>query len=241
MDHTRFDSLTRGLGRPAGRRKMLGALLAGGIAILATESTDAARRRKRKGRGNKSSADIPDQTVELPPGTLAGGIWDETIEICHYNAETGGYDVTAVSTVLVPNYLNAGDTLYIDCCTDAECGPLPCLEPTSCVQGACAYDVVEGAPCALTNGSTGYCNSDAECVAPTYAPVTTTGTDSTAYVPQPEPSYDAANDAGADATYDPAYDAGADTTYDPAYDASADPAYDPAWDAGYDPAAESGY
>jgi hypothetical protein len=217
MDDTRFDALTRGLGKPAGRRQMLGALLGSGLAFLVAESSDAARRRKRKSRGKNADTDSADQTMELPPGTLAGGIWDETIEICHYNAETGGYDVTAVSTVLVPNYLNAGDTLYIDCCTDAECGPLPCLEPTSCVQGACAYDVVEGAACALSDGSTGYCNSDAECVAPTYAPVTTTGTDSAAYAPP------------ADSGYDPSYDAGTDTSYDQGSDA------------GYDPAAESGY
>ncbi len=216
MDHTHFDELTRGLGKPAGRRQMLGAFLAGGLAVLAAESTDAARRRKRKSRKKNANADNSDQAVEsleLPPGTLAGGIWDETIEICHYNAETGGYDVTAVSTVLVPNYLNAGDTLYIDCCTDAECGPLPCLEPTSCVQGACAYDVVEGAACALSNGSTGYCNSDAECVAPTYAPVTTTGTDSAAYAPP------------VDSGYDPSYDAGTETSYDQGYDPAAEPGY----------------
>ena len=217
MDHTRFDDLTRGLNKPTGRRQMVGALLAGSLALVATESTEAVRRRKRKTRGKNSDADNSDQTVELPPGTLTGGIWDETIEICHYNAETGGYDVTAVSTVLVPNYLNAGDTLYIDCCTDAECGPLPCLAPTNCVQGACAYDVVEGAACALSDGSTGYCNSDAECVAPSYAPVTTTGTDSASYVPP------------ADSGYDPSYDAGVDTSYDQGYDSV------------YDPAAESGY
>jgi hypothetical protein len=188
---------------------MLGALLAGGVALLTAETTEAARRRKRKARDKTASTDDTDQTIQLPPGALAGGIWDETIDICHYNAETGGYDVTAVSTVLVPNYLNAGDTLYIDCCTDAECGPLPCLAPTNCVQGACAYDVVEGAACALSDGSTGYCNSDAECVAPSYAPVTTTGTDSAAYAPP------------ADSGYDPAYDAATDTSYDPA----ADPGY----------------
>lgn len=205
MDHARFDELARGLGKPAGRRQMIGVFLAGGVAMLAAESTDAARRRKRKSRENNADTDSPDQPVELPPGTLAGGIWDETIEICHYNAETGRFDVTAVSTVLVPNYLNAGDTLFIDCCTDADCGPLPCLAPTNCVQGACAYDVVEGAPCALSNGSTGYCNSDAECVAPTYAPVTSTGTDSAAYAPP------------ADSGYDPSYDAGVDTSYDPGY------------------------
>lgn len=214
MDHTRFDDLIRGFGKRADRRHLLGAFLAGGAALVATGSTDAARRRKRKARDNSVLADSADQTLELPPGTLAGGIWDETIEICHYNAETGGYDVTAVSTVLVPNYLNAGDTLYIDCCTDAECGPLPCLEPTSCVQGACAYDVVEGAACALSTGATGYCNSDAECVAPTYAPVTTTGTDSSTYTPPP-----------ADSGYDPAYD----TTYDQGYDAGSDPAAEPGY------------
>lgn len=180
MDHTRFDALARGLGQPARRRQLLAAVLGGGLAVVAGMPADAVRRRKRKARGSDSSADDTDQTVQLPPGTLSGGIWDETIDICHYNAETGGYDVIPVSTVLVPNYLNAGDTLHIDCCTDAECGPLPCLQPTSCVQGACAYDVVEGAACALNDGSTGYCNSDAECIAPTYAPVSTTGTESAA-------------------------------------------------------------
>lgn len=225
MDQTRFDALARGVARPAGRRRVLGAVLAGGLAVLTGTTTDAARRRKRKGRKNKANSDTPDQTMELPPGTLTGGIWDETIEICHYNAETGGYDVTAVSTVLVPNYLNAGDTLYIDCCTDAECGPLPCLEPTSCVQGACAYDVVEGAPCALSDGSTGYCNSDADCVAPTYAPAPPSGTESAAY----DPGYDTAAAQGEDAGYDPSYDAGYEASYDPGSDGT------------YDPAAESGY
>jgi hypothetical protein len=237
MDHTRFDSLTRNLGRPSGRRQMLGAFLAGGLAILAGESTEAARRRKRKGRRKKAAADSPDQTIELPPGTLSGGIWDEMIEICHYNAETGRYEVTAVNTVTVPNYLNSGDTLYIDCCTDDECRPLPCLEPTSCVQGACAYEVTEGAPCALSTGGTGYCNSHAECVAPTYAPATTSGGESTSYVPQPEPSYDTAYDPGTGGAYDPTYDAAADSTYDPSWDTG----YDPSWDMGYDPAAEPGY
>lgn len=225
MDQTRFDALARGLARPSGRRRVLGAVLGGGLAVLTGATTDAARRRKRKGRKNKTNNEVPDQTMELPPGTLTGGIWDETIEICHYNAETGGYDVTAVSTVLVPNYLNAGDTLYIDCCTDAECGPLPCLEPTSCVQGACAYDVVEGAPCALSDGSTGYCNSDADCVAPTYAPVATGGTETA----PPEPVYDTASAQGENAGYDPSYDAGYDASYDQGYDGS------------YDPAAEPGY
>jgi hypothetical protein len=186
---------------------MLGALLAGGVALLTAETTEAARRRKRKARDKTASTDDTDQTIQLPPGALAGGIWDETIDICHYNAETGGYDITAVSTVLVPNYLNAGDTLYIDCCTDAECGPLPCLAPTNCVQGACAYDVVEGAACALSDGSTGYCNSDAECVAPSYAPITT-GTDSAAYAPPEDTGYDPSEDAANDTSYDPAADPG---------------------------------
>lgn len=209
MDNTRFDALTRGMVQPAARRQLLTALLGGGLALLAGMPADAARRRKRKARGNEVAANDTDQTLQLPPGTLAGGIWDETIDICHYNAETGGYDVIPVSTVLVPNYLNAGDTLFIDCCTDAECVALPCLEPTSCVQGACAYDVVEGAACALSDGSTGYCNSNAECVVTTYAPVTTTGTETS--------------------TYDPAYDAGYDTTYDQGYDSGYVPVAEPGY------------
>ena len=214
MDHARFDDLTRGLGERTGRRRLLGVLLAGGLAIVSTDATDAVRQRKRKSRkkGADTSTDNSDQTIELPPGTLTGGIWDETIDICHYNAETGGFDITSVSTVLVPNYLNAGDTLYIDCCTDAECGPLPCLAPTNCVQGACAYDVDEGSACALSDGSTGYCNSDAECVAPTYAPVTTSGTES-GYVPPADSGYDGASDTGADGSWEQGYDPAADTGY----------------------------
>jgi hypothetical protein len=100
----------------------------------------------------------------LPPGTLAGGIWDETIEICHFNAETGAYEVIPVPTPTVPEYLNAGDTLYIDCCITAECGALPCLTPSACIEGACAYDPVPGASCALEDGTTGVCDDDGDCV-----------------------------------------------------------------------------
>lgn len=215
MDQTRFDELARGLAQRTGRRRALGALLGGGLAIVAA-GLPASAVRKRKNRRNRKNvaADGDDQTVALPPGTLAGGIWDETLDICEYNAETGGYDVVAVSTVLAPQYLNSGATLYIDCCTDAECGALPCLEPTSCVQGACAYDVVEGAPCALSDGSTGYCDSNAQCNAPVYAPP----------APVAEPAADASS---APATGE-------------AYDAAPDTGYDSAWDAGYDPNAEAG-
>ncbi|MFT4039206.1 MAG: hypothetical protein QM692_13550 [Thermomicrobiales bacterium] len=227
MDQTRFDELARGLAQPTGRRRALGVLLGGGLAVaVAGLPASAARKRKRRNRKN-AAADGNDQTLELPPGTLAGGIWDETLEICQYNAETGGYDVVAVSTVLAPQYLNGGATLYIDCCTDSECGALPCLEPTSCVQGACAYDVVEGAPCALSDGSTGYCDSNAQCNAAVYAPP----------APAPEPDYD----AGYVEDTASGYDAGVAPATGSAYDAAPDTGYDPSWDAGYDPNAEPGY
>lgn len=174
MDGQRFDALAKGLTTAAPRRQIIASLVGGALAVMAAAPALAVKKRKRRGKAG-GPGDDGVETVEsmLPPGTLAGGIWDETIEICHFNAEKGIYEVVPISTPLVPDYLNAGDTLYIDCCTDAECGALPCLEPTSCVQGACAYDVVEGAACALEDGSTGTCDADARCVVIPTAPVVT--------------------------------------------------------------------
>jgi hypothetical protein len=84
--------------------------------------------------------------------------------MCHYDAELGGYRVVPISTVAVPEYLALGDTLYIDCCIDIDCGWRPCLTSTGCISGACAYDATVNAPCDLGNGETGICRNDAVCV-----------------------------------------------------------------------------
>jgi hypothetical protein len=160
---------------------LLGILGGGLLLTMERPSTEAARRRNRR----KRAADAGVEEVPLPEAALTGltgGIWEETMEICHFDAESGKYTRIAVATTTLPNYLNSGDTLYIDCCVDSECGYLPCYVPTGCIQGACAYDADVGASCALGDGSTGVCNSDAKCVSG-YS--TTQAPESSAYEPAP--------------------------------------------------------
>lgn len=160
MDGTRFDAAARGLARAGSRRGLLASAL-GAIAALMTTSLLEAKRRTQNDRKSERAED------ELPgiPGSQIGGIWEETIEICHYDAETGEIGITSVPLPSLPDYLNAGDTLYIDCCVDAECRPQECATPSGCIEGACMYDVTGGAPCVLTDGVTGFCAKDGTCVA----------------------------------------------------------------------------
>ena len=165
MDEKRFDTLARSLARLASRRRMLGGLLGGALALLAGSPTLAnrgkIRRARRGGHGQEETATASDV---LPEGVLVGGVWEETLEMCHYDPETGGYRIVPVSTVTVPERLARGDTLYIDCCVFSDCSSTDCLTATSCISGACAFDVAINAPCHLGNGVYGICRSDAVCV-----------------------------------------------------------------------------
>jgi hypothetical protein len=169
MDGERFDTMTRGLAGGTSRRGVLGGMLAGGVALLTGASAAAA---KRKHRRDKNDGDSSDASAELP-GTLVGGIWAETIDVCHFNPDSGEYKVIAVPVVTVAENLDQGDVVYIDCCVDEECGALPCYTPTGCIEGACAYDVTPGAPCALEDGTTGSCSDKAVCVSAAAAPIST--------------------------------------------------------------------
>ena len=165
VEDTRFDQLTRGIRSGTSRRGLFG-LLAGGL-FVATDRplTEAVRRRRRRKRAEDAGgADTGVEELPIPSAALTGGIWEETMEICHFDVETGEISRMAVPTTTLPNFLNSGDTLYIDCCTDNECGYLPFYVPTGCIQGACAYDADVGASCALGDGTTGVCDSDARCV-----------------------------------------------------------------------------
>jgi hypothetical protein len=189
MDGKQFDRIARDLTRETSRRTALGGLLGGALALaLGGNAASAIKRRRRRGRRGNDGVETTESA--LPPGTLAGGVWDETLQICHFDPESGKVKVIAVSTPSVPQYLNAGDTLFIDCCVDDECVALPCLTPTGCIQGACAYDKTEGAACALTDGTTGYCNSDAKCVS-SYVPSDTSGyaADETTTPPEADMGY----------------------------------------------------
>lgn len=163
MDDTRFDAVARGLARAASRRSVLGGLL-GAFAAASAPSALAVKNRKRKGKGQGQGQgqDGGDESA-LAPGTQVGGVWEASIEICHYDAERGSFEVMMVSAPDLPNYLNAGDTLYIDCCVDGDCRWQPCATPTGCIEGACMYEITTGAECALSDGLTGVCGKDGAC------------------------------------------------------------------------------
>jgi hypothetical protein len=160
MDGTRFDAVARGLVAAASRRTVLGGLLGGLIALQSGSSTLAIKRRGRNGRRDDGVAD-PD---DVAPGTLAGGVWEDSIEMCSFDFETGEYEIIAVSPVAVAEHLDRGDTLYLDCCVDTDCEYRVCLVATGCIEGACAYDNTEGAPCDPGDGTTGVCDDRGVCL-----------------------------------------------------------------------------
>jgi hypothetical protein len=173
MDETRFDTIARGLARRSSsasasarsRRHVLGGALGGALALVSGSSAIADRRKIRRAkRGGRGQEETATESDVLPEGVLVGGVWEETLEMCHYDPATGGYRIVPVSTVEVPNRLSRGDTLYIDCCVSTECTSTDCLTATGCVSGACSYDVATNAPCHLGNGVYGICRSDAVCV-----------------------------------------------------------------------------
>lgn len=180
MDGKQLDTIARGLARDMPRRGFLAGLLVGALSLVPGEPAAAVRRRnRRRRRSDPDEAEAGVEELPVPPGVLTGGIWDETMEICHFEPGTGEYSRILVPTTTIPQYLNQGDTLYIDCCVFADCSSLPCFAPTSCIEGACAYDPVPGDSCALVDGTTGICDSDGQCVS-SYAPAPVSDTE---YVP----------------------------------------------------------
>ena len=174
MDETRFDTMARRFvrvsarARAGSRRHVLGGVLGSMLVLKAGSSSLANRGKTRRGKykrgGRDETADVSDVYGTLPEGVLAGGIWEETIEMCHFDPETGGHRIVPVSTVAVPEQLARGDTLYIDCCVSTDCTSTECLTAKGCVSGACSFDVALNAPCTLGNGPQGICRSDAVCV-----------------------------------------------------------------------------
>lgn len=171
MDGKRFDAVTRGLAVASSRRRVLGGLLAGVVIVQTGTAALAAKRGNRKRRRNDDGADdgAVDETLVVP-GTLAGGIWEETIEVCRFDPESGGYDVIAVSPTAIPEHLNGGGTLFLDCCVDTDCEVRVCLTATGCIEGACAYDNTAGAPCDPGDGTTGVCGDEGICKSVAVAP-----------------------------------------------------------------------
>jgi hypothetical protein len=165
MDEKRFDTMARGMARHTSRRGVLGGVFGAALTLVGGSSAMAIRGRlRRANRGGRGQDETATASDYLPEGVLAGGVWEETIEMCHYDPETGGYRIVPVSTIAVPEQLQRGDTLYIDCCVSTECTSTDCWTATGCVSGACSFDVALNAPCNLGNGVYGICRSDAVCV-----------------------------------------------------------------------------
>ena len=165
MEDTRFDRVARSLAQASSRRRALGGVLGGTFAVLTGSSVVANRGKLRRARrGGQGQAETATASDVLPEGVLVGGVWEETLQMCHYDPEMGGYRIVPVSTVAVPEQLARGDTLYIDCCVFTDCTSTECLKATDCISGACSYDVALNAPCHLGNNVFGICRSDAVCV-----------------------------------------------------------------------------
>jgi len=145
------------MARQRSRRGVFAALGGGALSIALGSHTFAAKKKRNKESSDDSAGAAPN------PGTQVGGIWDETIAICHWDPESGEVRVMEISTPTVPQYLNAGDTLFMDCCVDADCRKRLCLTATGCIEGACSYDTTTGEACGMGDGSTGVCNKNAEC------------------------------------------------------------------------------
>jgi hypothetical protein len=169
MDAGRFDAVTRNLAIGTSRRRALGLVLGGVFAAGIASTAKAQNRRRRRGRRGDGEAEPVDETL-VPPGTLAGGIWEETIEVCSFDTETGEYKIVAISPTEVPDHLGSGGTIYLDCCVDTDCPPRVCLTASGCIEGACAYDNTEGAPCVAGDGTSGVCGDDGTCVSTGVAP-----------------------------------------------------------------------
>ena len=165
MDEMRFDTMARGLARLSSRRHVLGGVLGSALTLFVGSSALADRGRIRRARrGIRGQDETVTASDYVPEGALVGGVWDETLEMCHFDPETGVHSIVPVSTIAVPEQLNRGDTLYIDCCVNTDCTSTECLRTTGCVSGACAFDVALNAECSLGNGVFGICRSDAVCV-----------------------------------------------------------------------------
>jgi hypothetical protein len=169
MEDTRLDTVARSLARASAsassRRRVIGGVLGATFAMLTGSSALAIRGRNRRGRrGGHGQDETATASDVLPEGVLAGGVLEETIEMCHYDPETGGHRIVLVSPVAVPEQLSRGNTLYIDCCVSTDCTSTECLTAKGCASGACSFDVALNAPCTLENGAQGICRSDAACV-----------------------------------------------------------------------------
>ena len=165
MNEKSFDAVARSLARLSSRRHVLGGVVGTALTLLAGSSAMANRgKNRRAGRAGRGQDETVTASDVLPEGVLVGGVWEETLEMCHYDPQTGGYRIVPVSTIAVPEQLARGNTLYINCCVSTDCTSTECLTSTGCVSGACSFEVALNASCHLGTNEYGICRSDGVCV-----------------------------------------------------------------------------
>ena len=163
MEDTRFDTVARSLVQASAsarsRRRALGGVLGATLAVLTGSYALADRPRNRRGRrGGHGQEETAAASDVLPEGVLAGGVWEETLEMCHFDPETGGYRIVPVSTIAVPEQLALGNTLYIDCCAPTDCISTECLTAKGCASGACSCPTrAARSPCSPDSFSVSLC------------------------------------------------------------------------------------
>jgi hypothetical protein len=143
MESKHFDAITRGLTRETSRRRAVGGVLAGAMALLTSGAA-----------------------LEAKPGGGKGPGKTKT-QICHYQGTKNGtpkYKVLKLGGPGAENHLNnhEHDAPYVDCCPGDTCPDKVCHTTAGCdATGRCAYVVTEGALC---QNNTGTCDASGECI-----------------------------------------------------------------------------
>lgn len=154
MDDKRFDTITRGLTRDTSRRRVVGGVLAGAMALL-TGATALEAKPGGIGKGNKGGA--------------GKGRGKTKAKICHFREETGDYKVLTLGAPGAENHLknHEEDAPYVDCCPGDTCPPRECSAGSCDATGTCTYVVTEGALC---QNDTGTCDALGACIPNTTTP-----------------------------------------------------------------------
>ena len=160
MDEKRLDTMARNLAR----LRHGAACSAGARHRIGLDGWTICHRRPARSPGRRTAMQEETGDNRRAAGrSPAGGVWEETIEMCHYDGN--GMAASPASARLPFRSTEPGrHATYIDCCVSTDCTSTDCLTATGCVSGACAFDIPTNAPCNLGNGVYGICRSDGVCV-----------------------------------------------------------------------------
>lgn len=134
VDGERFDALLREVATPMSRRRIVGGVLGGGVALVTGTAAIKAKPGNGKAKGKTKA------------------------QICHYQGTnddgvTPKYKVLKLGAPGAQNHLknHENDAPYVDCCPGDTClSKGECFTTVGCdATGACAYTVNEGALCTI--------------------------------------------------------------------------------------------